>query len=149
MLKRTGIVPVAILVIAGIASAQNPDNLRWGAGLHGGNHLSGIGINYQAASTVGLMGIVGVNHAPHLAFKPRVRFIQRDNVGVYGWGLVGLWDHDHPVDDGFGMYFGGGAGVEFDWRELDPVLPPIGWSLEAGITSYYDFVIGLGIMWYF
>ncbi|MBU1487235.1 hypothetical protein KKH56_04195 [bacterium] len=54
---------------------------------------------------------------------------------MYGFGQAGVWmwggGRGYDSETTFG--FGGGAGVEGDWRALSPKLPPLYWNIEAGL----------------
>ncbi len=66
-------------------------------------------------------------------------FRQEEFWDMYGYGMLGLWRYNTrfiTAESSLGI--GAGAGIQYDWRALDPNLPPIYWNIELGI-SFFNF----------
>jgi hypothetical protein len=100
-----------------------------------------------------VQGVLGmVSELKTIAGKVVYKFKEKESYNTYGYGMIGIWSFENESSLGFG----GGVGIEFDWRALSKTLPEIWWNLEIGIASvnlnYYNysaFSMGLGVHYRF
>lgn len=162
------IFPSALIVTAAVASmfsmnanaATQVGNGKYSLGFQTGFASAGIaarvGLNEQA-SVEAVLGLFGT--LTHIGARVLYTFKDETQWQAYGFGAVGLWmwDSGSPwVSDESAVGLGGGVGVEWDWRTLDPELPPMTWNVELGLGSAkfdnYDFSttsLGVGFRYHF
>ena len=91
----------------------------------------------ETISAQAILGFLGVVNT--FAGRGLYRFRQEDYWDLYGYGMVGMWRYNTrfiEAENRLGL--GAGAGIQYDWRVLDPNLPPIFWNLEIGF-GYVNF----------
>lgn len=78
------------------------------------------------------------------AVRGLYRFQRKNYWNIYGYGMVGAWSYTlDKTETAIGA--GVGAGIEYDWRGIDPELPPLFWNFEIGIgfagfdKSFYSY----------
>lgn len=96
--------------------------------------LSGMYDVNEEVSAQAVLGFAGTANA--YSIRGLYRFHREESWNAYGYGSLGLWTYRHRVlGSESALGFGGGAGIEYDWRAINPELPPIYWNLEIGIAS--------------
>ena len=132
----------AVLLSVQSAHATTLDGKKYGIGLQVVDPaVAGIGMTIDLKKRpVSLEPILGVDPFPTAAFRLRYAFMRKRYLDGYGYGMVG--------GNNNGFFGGVGAGVEWDWRNLDKTLPPISWSFELGYNKD-RFSAGLGILYSF
>ncbi|MBZ0266423.1 hypothetical protein K8I28_17330 [bacterium] len=123
---------------------------RYGIGLHASTPLSGISGYIDLNPSLSLQAILGADlDSPDFAGRVLYDLRQEEYYHIYGYGLLAFMTKsnaagDKDTDVGLGI----GAGVEMDWRVLEPKLPPFYWSAEVGY-AIDDLSIGVGIHYRF
>lgn len=159
---------VLILLVFNSAFAQDRDDLKWGAGFQGTFPAYGISGMMDVNETISVQAILGFFGSLNTyAGRALYRFKKENDWEIYGYGMLGAWSYDGiRFRTGFGydnytetvLGFGFGGGIEYDWRALDPNLPPLFWNLELGIgivdfnNVNYNFntlMIGAGVHYRF
>lgn len=149
----------AILVLT-LAEDLRAEEGKYRLGLQGAHFLAGLSGVMEISDEWAAQGIIDLG-VDAFAFRLLNRFHQETYWNAYGEGTVGFWtDHNHRRwgrwDDDYNsgrsdIGLGVGIGIEYDWRKLDPSLPPIGWNIELGanVVPAVDLALGLGVHWKF
>jgi hypothetical protein len=159
---------LTLLVLVGIAApsslaAQAADETkpRFGIGFQSAWPSYGISGQYDVTDRVTAQAIVGAfGTVSNFGARGLYRFDQQDKYDLYGFATAGLWSYDYTVATENVVGFGGGGGVELDWRRIlspdDNSFPPLFSSIDIGFVlanfDYYDFSsfsIGGGIHYRF
>jgi hypothetical protein len=162
------VLPAMIMVLALAALAPTPSSAqegdsqtRFGIGFQSSWPAYGISGLYDLNEQITLQGIIGAfGTVTNLGVRGLYRFQTEDKYDLYGFGTAGLWSYDYSIDTENVIGFGGGAGIELDWRRIltpdDNSFPPLFSSIDIGFVvadfEYYDFsglVIGGGIHYRF
>ena len=148
--------PVAIMVL-GLAAvlpversyAQDAEPAtRFGIGFQSSWPSYGISGLYDLSEQITLQGIIGAfGTVTNFGVRGLYRFQTEDKYDLYGFGTAGMWSYDYSVDTENVVGFGGGAGVELDWRRIltpeDNSFPPLFSSIDIGFVlanfEHYDF----------
>ena len=154
-MKRSLFVLIAVMTLAIVmpAHATLDDGNRYGIGLQWMDPID-FGPSFTVdmpGVPLSLQAILGSNEFPSPAGRVRFVFANRQYLDGYAYGAIGFVNHDYPEDhpdDDLEAFFGIGGGVEWDWRDADPDLPPISWSLELGY-AYEDLSFGFGVHYTF
>jgi len=122
------------------AKATSNDGQTWGVGLQAVPGIDGgVAVTKDFNYRVSFQGVLGLGRFPTVLARARYAFLTKQWVDLYGYGAVG-------IDDGTDLAAGAGAGVEWDWRNLSPDLPPVSLSLEVGVSHRW---VGLGFGVYY
>jgi hypothetical protein len=148
------------------ASAQE-DNGRFGVGFQSSWPAYGLSGVYDVSEKVTAQAVVGAFGAlSTLSGRGLYHFQRQESHSLYGFGTVGVWRHSWNFAGGSSSEtspgIGGGAGVEFDWRNIlngsgnGSDFPPIFSSIDIGFVAAsfdnYNFsglVIGAGLHYRF
>jgi len=162
---------IAIMLISVVFSsafAQERDDLKWGAGFQGSFPAYGLSGMMDINETTSVQVILGFFGSLNTyAGRGLYRFKKEDEWEVYGYGMIGIWSYEGVrLRTAFAvenytetvMGFGAGAGIEYDWRALNPDLPPLFWNIELGIGivdfnkvdyNFNTLLIGAGVHYRF
>lgn len=118
-----------------------------------GTTNSGLSAKYQVDDMIDAGAVIGFWGAyTVLAARGYYNFRKDDKWSLYGWGSGGYYERDwcpfftcsgDTTADSVG--FAGGAGIEINWQELAPDLPPVFFSLELGF-QYLNFTWDFGTL---
>lgn len=124
------------------ARAISSDGKTWGVGLQAVPGIDGgVAVTKDINYRVSLQGVLGLGRFPTVLGRARYAFLTKQWVDLYGYGAVG-------IDDGTELTAGAGAGVEWDWRNLSPDLPPVSFNLEVGVSNWWA-GLGFGVYYRF
>jgi len=133
---------VSILVMSvSTAQATTNDGHRFGVGLQmipGMN--DGISFTWDLTKQVTINPVLDFG-LDAVGFEARYAFLRERRFDLFAYPCIAVGGED--VD------FGGGAGVDWDWRGLDRGLPPICWNLQLGLSAENGFSIGAGVHYVF
>ncbi len=134
---------MVFIILAGVfflhsmqaAPAESSDFSGYGIGLQGTFPAWGLSGTYDMDDNISLQAILGFGGAANAyAVRGLYRFKHEQSWNAYGYGSVGLWTYRHwHRGSESALGFGAGAGIEYDWRYLNPDLPPLFWNIELGI----------------
>lgn len=144
---------VAILGIIAVTApgrlaAQEAESGSFGIGLQSSWPSYGLSGVYDMSDRITLQAVVGaLGTVTNLSGRALYRFDQREKYDLYGFGTAGLWRYDYTIDTESVVGFGGGAGIELDWRSIispdDNSFPPLYSSFDLGFVladfDFYDF----------
>lgn len=139
---------ILIVILSSTTFAAEPP--RYGIGLHASTPLSGISGYIDLNPALTAQAILGTDlGSPDFAGRVLYDLRQEEYYQIYGYGLLTLRTvPDTAGKDDTELGLGIGAGVEMDWRVLEPKLPPFYWSAEVGF-AIDDLSIGVGIHYRF
>ena len=60
-------------------------------------------------------------------------FNEEKEYELYAYGSVGAWSYSDVFYTETALGFGGGIGIEWDWRNYRNTLPPVYWNAELGL----------------
>jgi len=157
-----------VIAIAGVAAAFAPTQLtaqesdnKFGIGIQSSWPSYGLSGIYDMSDRITLQAVVGaLGTVTNLSGRMNYRFDIREKYNFYGYGTAGLWSYDYTIDRENVVGFGGGAGIELDWRKIispeDNSFPPLYSSFDLGFVlanfDYYNFsgfVMGGGLHYRF
>lgn len=140
---------IVVLVAASPSHATRDDGNKYGVGLQGVAPVAyGPSFIWDLESArLSLQGVLGMNDFPTPVVRVRYAFYTRQYLDGYAYGAIGMRE-DNDDSDSLELFGGIGAGVEWDWRDADPSLIPISWSLEIGLNQS-DISMGIGIHYTF
>jgi hypothetical protein len=142
------------------ATGQQASSSPFGVGFQsswpawGLSGLYDVNENVTALAVVGLFGTLTTFGARGL-----YRFSQEESYNLYGYGTVGMWSYPGVIRENV-VGFGGGAGIELNWRRIispeDGSFPPLFSTIDLGLImanfehyNFSGFVIGSGLHWRF
>lgn len=131
------------LSVAGFAHATSFDFKKYSAGIQFADPAVGLSATVDVLERLSLQGIWGLQDSPTVAARFRAALIRQRFFDVYGYGIGGYTSRTDGA-----WFAGGGGGVEWDWRMIEPRLPSISWSLEAGY-NYEEITAGFGVHYTF
>jgi len=145
---------VALVLIFAISGTSQAADSKYRLGLQGTHFVTGLSGVMEISNPWALQAVLDFG-VDNFAFRVLNRFHKEQNWNAYGFGTLGIWDNGNSSNNGkdddsdFGL--GIGIGVEYDWRGLNPSLPPIGWNIELGASVIPDFDLdfGVGAHWKF
>jgi len=152
-------VTITLTLITNLYAGNSGGKSKYYLGFQNGYESWGLSGKMDLSEKASVQGIIGVAGAlTNFSGKGLYKFKSDQYWDFYGYGQAGIW-----MWDGGGYFsdetifgFGGGAGIEWDWRVLSPDLPPIYWNLELGLGfinfDNYNFSsinIGLGVHYRF
>jgi hypothetical protein len=142
------IVEIVATVAPEQAAAQDAESGRFGVGLQSSWPSYGLSGIYDMSDQITLQAVVGaLGTVTNLGARALYRFNQQEKYNLYGFGTAGLWRYDYTIDTESVVGFGGGAGIELDWREIispeDGSFPPLYSSFDLGFVladfDHYNF----------
>ncbi len=154
------------LAAPGTSLAQE-DNGRFGIGFQSSWPAYGLSGVYDVNDRVTAQAVLGAFGAlSTLSARGLYHFQREESHTLYGFGTAGIWRHSYTFTGGSESQtspgFGGGAGVEFNWRNIlngsgnGSTFPPIFSSIDIGFVAAsfdnYNFsglVIGAGLHYRF
>jgi hypothetical protein len=153
---------IVTVTTAGRVEAQEAESdSPFGIGFQSSWPSYGLSGLYDLNDRITIQGIVGaLGTITSFGARGIYRFQNEDKYDLYGFGTAGLWSYDYVVDTENVLGFGGGAGVELDWRRIlspeDDSFPPLFSSIDIGFVlanfDHYDFsgvTIGGGLHYRF
>lgn len=143
-------VAVCVLFLAA-AGTSNAEDSKYRLGLQGTHFVTGLSGVMEISNPWALGAVIDFG-VDNFAFRVLNRFHNEKDWNSYFLGQLGMWDHDNGKgEDETDFGLGVGVGLEYDWRCLNPSLPPIGWNIELGasIVPDFDLDFGVGLHWKF
>jgi len=150
-----------LVPLVGLAETSEASNNTFRFGLQGTHYLGGLSGIMEISDAWAFQGVLSFE-VDAFAFRVLHRFHQREFWNAYGEGTAevwsakshrpwGGWENSNPTHGESDIGLGTGVGIEYDWRGLNPSLPPIGWSIELGVNVVPNFYLdsGLGVHWKF
>jgi hypothetical protein len=140
------VVPSAVVAVAltfastGAVAAQPapeeaPPRPRVGVGFQSSWPAYGLSGMYDLNPTVSGQAVVGfLGGWTTVSGRGLFRFSQRPYFDPYGYGMVGMWRYDSGFADASAVSFGGGGGIDIDFRRFAPDLPPLYFNMELGLS---------------
>ncbi len=137
MIKTGWAVAAVVICLFAAARADALERGKYGLGVQSTHRAWGFSGMYDVDEDVSLQAVIGSFGRAH-AYVARglYRFRREEAWNAYGYGMVGIWTHRHPVhgrDTAPGL--GAGVGLEYDWRDLKANLPPLFWNVEIGLAA--------------
>jgi hypothetical protein len=132
---------------AAAQASQQPENLRFGIGFQSSLPAWGLSAMYDINDQVTAQAIVGAfGTLTTFGGRGLYRFSKEEAYNLYGYGTVGMWSYPGIIRENV-VGFGGGAGIELDWRRIlgsdTGSFPPIFSSIDIGMVlasfEYYNF----------
>lgn len=151
---------VACAVSTPVTAATSGNAEKYAVGLQSSFMSGGLSAKMKINDKMSGQAVLGAL-GTLTSFSGRVLYeVKSDNYwDMYGFGTVGVWvwDGGPYFESETAVGFGGGAGIEWDWRAIAPDLPPLYWSLEAGLgvvnfdnyTGFSTFSLGGGVHYRF
>lgn len=140
--------------------AQEPDAFRFGVGFQSSWPAWGLSGTIDVTEQVTAQAIVGAfGTLTTVGARGIYRFTQEETYNMYGYGTVGMWRYPGIIRENV-VGFGGGAGIEFDWRRIfsnqNGTFPPLFTTIDLGLVvanfEHYDFsgfTVGSGLHYRF
>ncbi|MBD3166102.1 hypothetical protein GF324_05870 [bacterium] len=129
-MRHFAIIAIFLLLIGttGSAHAVVNDGKTYGIGIAGGLGVSGISGTIDTGSPTSFQLIAGTGVLGKLRYALHMREYWDIYVDAFG-GIHTEWDD--------ALVAGGGVGIDWNWQNLEPSLPPISFALEinAGIID--------------
>ena len=135
--------PTSVSVFA--QKNQEEKKTKFGIGFQSAFPSWGISGMVDVSDKISIQGILGAfSVLKTYAGRGIYRFKKETYWNAYGYGMLGAWSYPgYKIGTGWSleettetvMGFGAGAGIEYDWRGLNPKLPPLFWNLEIGLGS--------------
>jgi len=161
-MRRPVAVPLATLCLAALLGlAPSPAHAQEGAQASRQERSSRFGIGVQSSwPAYGLSGIYDPNDqitgqavlgalgtVTTISGRLLYHFKRLEKYNWYGFGTVGLWRHSYRLagisDSESAVAFGGGAGIELDWRRIiesgGSSFPPLYSTIDIGLTATTGF----------
>ncbi len=134
---------LVVLLLGGLISApaawcDSPDigspPPRFGLGVQNTFPSNGISGVMRLDGDISLQGIIdpfGIlkTYSGRLLYG----FNKEKEYELYVYGSVGAWSYSAFNITETALGFGGGVGIEWDWRNFRKTLPPIYWNAELGL----------------
>ncbi len=153
------LVPVSalFLMLSATPASAEIGNGEYAVGFHSGFSSAGIAARIGIDDDWDAEGVLGIFGTLNYYGARGLYTLQDDDEWyTYAFGTVGIWTWESVLIDESVFGFGGGAGVEWDWRSLNSDLPPVTWYGELGLAvasfdsySFSSFSIGTGFRWHF
>jgi len=141
-----GMLVLLALAVPQRALAQYDSASPFGIGFQSAWPSYGISGLYDVNEQITVQAIIGaLGTVTNFGGRGIYRFQIEPKYNLYGFGTVGLWRYDYTIDTESVVGFGGGAGVELDWRRIleDDSFPPLYTSLDLSFVlanfEYYNF----------
>jgi len=168
-MKRTtvgALMGLFLLAAAAPAQAQEGES-RFGIGFQSAFPAYGLSGLYDVNDRITAQAILGAfGTLTTISGRVLYNFQKEEKHALYGFGTTGLWRHSFrsvlgSSDTESVVGFGGGAGVELNWRTIiddspDSTFPRLFSSIDIGFVAasfdFYDFsglVIGAGFHYRF
>lgn len=154
-----GFLPIlAIAQEEATIEVAEPEYFRYGAGFQSTFPAWGLSGMMAVTDEVDLQLILGpFGGLSTYAARGLYTFRDNDFWDLYGYGMLGVWNHSTlRVRNETVLGFGVGGGIQYDWRVFNDELPPLFWNLELGFGrvnfDYYDFnsvMLGTGVHYRF
>lgn len=147
----------ALLVAAPVAAqaptpsgsdpAAAPSGSRFGVGVQSSWPAYGVSALYDLNDRVTVQAVLGaLGTVTTLSARGLYYLTGPESYRWFGYGTLGLWRHDSTFENETTLGFGGGGGMELDWRSLigDDAedFPPLFSTIEVGLSfadfEYYD-----------
>ena len=132
----------------GTETGQEGAETRFGVGFQSSWPAWGLSGMVDVNDRIAVQGIVGfIGDLKTYAGRGIFRFRREDKWNAYGYAMVGAWSYTgakisvvYPYIEETtetAMGFGGGIGIEYDWRNWMTVsdLPSIMWNFEIGLAN--------------
>lgn len=131
----------AALAPTATAQAQQADTIMGRPKMGVGYHISwpayGLSGIYDVQPTLSLQAVAGFFGSWNsLSGRALYRLPQRPRGDVYGYAAAGAWSYSLLGNRESTINFGGGAGVDVDWRRfLQDLDLPLFTQIEIGLSS--------------
>lgn len=132
--------PLALAVPASVQGQDGPDNgsdSPFSIGLQSSWPAYGVSGKMDLSPSTQVQVVLGALGNVTTVSGRAYRFFDRQpKVSWYGFGTLGLWRWSDVFYSESAVGFGGGAGVELDWREIldSPDFPRLASTVDLGLT---------------
>jgi len=146
-----------LLLLVAMTNVSLAEDSKYRLGIQGTHFVTGLSGVMDFSPPWALQGVIDFG-VDNFALRVLNRFHNEKDWNAYGFGALGIWDNGKNDDNGVGnddddaeFGLGLGVGLEYDWRGLNPSLPPLGWNIELGLSVVPDVDIdfGVGVHWKF
>lgn len=127
-------------------NAKEQTKTKFGIGIQATFPVSGLSGMVDVSDKFALEGLLGV-FGILKSYGGRIlyRFKKETYWNAYGYGMVGAWSYPgYKISADYlslektretVLGYGAGAGIEYNWKALNPNLPPLFFNLELGLGS--------------
>jgi len=112
----------------------------------------GLSGKYDVTDKITAQGIVGAwgyNDLTVMTGRGLYKFKEKEHYNLYGYGAISSWSWSDAYYDETVLGFGGGVGIEYDIRDIDPKFIPLYLSGDIGFQvasfDHYSGFSGLGL----
>ncbi len=137
---------LTILLVSALASPvragaqEGESDSPFGIGFQSSWPSYGISGLYDMSERITLQAIVGaLGTVTNFGGRALYRFQMEDKYDLFGFGAVGALRYSYIGLSESALGFGGGAGIELDWREIfspeDRSFPPLFSTIDIGFMA--------------
>jgi hypothetical protein len=143
-----GLAPTAALAQDEAQASQQERSSRFGIGVQSSWPAYGLSGIYDANDRMTAQLVLGaLGSVTTISGRLLYHFKRMEKYNWYGFGTAGLWRHSYRfagIDDSeTAVAFGGGAGIELDWRRIIESgggdFPPLYSTIDIGLTATSGF----------
>jgi len=148
LIASLGLAPEAALAQDGAQTGQQEGGSPFGIGVQSSWPAYGLSGIYDANERMTAQLVLGaLGTVTTISGRLLYHFKRLEKYNWYGFGTVGMWRHSFRLagidDSETAVAFGGGAGIELDWRRIiesdGGEFPPLYSTIDIGLTATTGF----------